>query len=224
MIDPEALARTAGYRFNEPALLRRALTHRSYGTEHNERLEFLGDSVVNCAIALELYRKFPALDEGELSRLRANLVSQDSLCAIAREAGLGEQLLLGEGELKSGGFRRPSILADAVEALVGAAFLDGGFAAAQAVVHTLFAAPLATIDPRTSGKDPKTLLQELLQGRHLALPRYAIVATRGEAHEQLFEVECLIPELEIRSVGEGSSRRSAEQSAARRAYEMVAGK
>jgi ribonuclease III len=224
MSDPEALVRTFGYRFHDPALLKRALTHRSYGAEHNERLEFLGDSVVNCAIALELFRRFPALDEGDLSRLRANLVSQESLAAIAREARLGERLLLGEGELKSGGFRRPSILADAVEAVVGAAFLDGGFAAAQAVVERLFAVPLAGIDPRASAKDPKTLLQELLQGRRLALPRYAVIATRGEAHEQLFEVECAIPELEIRSVGEGTSRRSAEQCAARRAYAMVTGK
>ena len=222
MKDPEALARVVGYRFNDPALLRRALTHRSYGADHNERLEFLGDSVVNCTIALELFRKFPALDEGDLSRMRANLVSQDSLSAIAQQAGLGEQLLLGEGELKSGGFRRPSILGDAVEALVGAAFLEGGFEAARMVVGTLFASPLATINPHTSGKDPKTMLQELLQGRHLALPQYAVVATRGEAHEQLFEVECVIPELQIRSVGEGSSRRSAEQNAARQAYELVA--
>lgn len=224
MNDQEALVRTVGYRFNDPALLKRALTHRSHGAEHNERLEFLGDSVVNCAIALELYRKFPALDEGDLSRLRANLVSQESLAVIAQQAGLGERLLLGEGELKSGGFRRPSILADALEAVVGAAFLDGGFGAAHAVVQQLFAAALVTIDPRTSGKDPKTLLQELLQGRHLPLPRYAVIATRGEAHEQLFEVECVIPDLQIRSVGEGSSRRSAEQAAARRAYALVTGK
>lgn len=224
MSDPDALARVLGYRFNDPALLRRALTHRSHGADHNERLEFLGDSVLNCAIALELFGKFPALDEGDLSRMRANLVSQDSLSVIAQQAGLGELLLLGEGELKSGGFRRPSILGDAVEALVGAAFLEAGFEAARTVVCSLFAAPLATIDPRTSGKDPKTLLQELLQGRHLALPQYAVVATRGEAHEQMFEVECVIPDLQIRSVGEGSSRRSAEQIAARQAYEMVVGR
>ncbi|MDH5536101.1 MAG: ribonuclease III [Betaproteobacteria bacterium] len=220
-MDLEALTRTIGYRFNDPELLRRALTHRSYGTDHNERLEFLGDSVVNCVVALELYRKFPDLNEGDLSRLRASLVSQDSLCSVAQRAGLGDRLLLGEGELKSGGFRRPSILADSVEAVIGAAFLDGGFEPAQRVVCELFGATLAKIDPRTSSKDPKTLLQELLQSRRLALPRYAVVATRGEAHEQLFEVECVIAELDIRSLGAGSSRRSAEQDAARRAYESA---
>ena len=210
-----------GYHFNDPDLLRRALTHRSHGSANNERLEFLGDSVVNCAVALELYHKFPGLSEGELSRLRASLVNQQSLCVIAQEHGLGDQLLLGEGELKSGGFRRPSILADAVEAVIGAAFLDGGFDGARAVMRTLFASSLGTIDPRTTGKDPKTLLQEHLQGRRIALPRYAVVATRGEAHEQLFQVECLIPELDIRSLGEGSNRRSAEQNAARLAYELA---
>ncbi len=224
MIVLEALFRTIGYRFNDPDLLRRALTHRSHGADHNERLEFLGDSVLNCVVALELFRKFPELNEGDLSRLRASLVSQDSLCAVAQRAGLGEQLLLGEGELRSGGFRRPSILADALEAVVGAAFLDGGFEPAQRVVRELFGTALATIDPSAGGKDPKTLLQELLQSRRLALPRYAVVATRGEAHEQLFEVECVIPELDIRSLGVGSSRRSAEQHAARRAYELAADK
>jgi ribonuclease III len=224
MIDLEGLTCTIGYRFNDPELLRRALTHRSYGADHNERLEFLGDSVLNCVVALELYRKFSDLNEGDLSRLRASLVSQDSLYAIAQRVGLGDQLQLGEGELKSGGFRRPSILADSVEAVIGAAFLDGGFEPAQRVVRALFGTALSTIDLRTSSKDPKTLLQELLQSRHLALPRYAIVATRGEAHEQLFEVECVIPELDIRSLGAGNSRRSAEQDAARRAYELATDK
>lgn len=224
MTDPETFAQVIGYRFKDGALLRRALTHRSHGPDHNERLEFLGDSVVNCAVALELYRKFPRLDEGDLSRLRANLVSQGSLAAIAQQARLGAALLLGEGELRSGGGRRPSILADALEAVVGAAFLDGGFAAAQSVVHTLFAGGLESIDPSTSGKDSKTLLQELLQGRHLPLPRYAVVATRGEAHEHIFEVECIVPELDIHCRGEGTSRRSAEQDAARRAYELALGK
>lgn len=220
-MDLDGFSLRIGYRFNDPDLLRRALTHRSHSIANNERLEFLGDSVVNCAVALELYHKFPQLSEGELSRLRANLVNQQSLCVIAQECGLGDQLLLGEGELKSGGFRRPSILADAVEAVIGAAFLDGGFDGARAVMRTLFASSLGTIDPRTTGKDPKTLLQEYLQGRRIALPRYAVVATRGEAHEQLFQVECLIPELDIRSLGEGSSRRSAEQNAAHLAYELA---
>lgn len=212
-----------GHRFSDSDLLRRALTHRSYGALHNERLEYLGDSVVNCAIALELYRKFPQLTEGELSRLRASLVNQQSLCAVARQFGLGEQILLGEGEVKSGGCERPSILADAVEAVIGAAFLDGGFDTAGKVVRTLFADALAAVDPQTVGKDPKTLLQEYLQSRRIALPQYAVVTTRGEAHQHVFEVECVIPDLNIRSLGEGSSRRNAEQNAARQAYELAIG-
>ncbi len=210
-----------GHRFNDLELLRRALTHRSFGASHNERLEYLGDSVVNCAVALELYHRYPALPEGELSRLRANLVNQQSLAAIAVRFSFGEQLRLGEGEVKSGGARRPSMLADAVEAVIGAVFLDGGFDAARKVVRVLFGGALDAIDPAASGKDPKTLLQEYLQGRRLALPQYAVVATRGEAHVQLFEVECVIPELGIRSTGEGASRRSAEQDAARQAYERA---
>jgi ribonuclease III len=210
-----------GHRFSDPELLRRALTHRSYGPAHNERLEYLGDSVLNCVVALELYHKFPDLPEGELSRLRANLVNQQSLAASAQRFAFGARLRLGEGELKSGGARRPSILADAMEAVVGAAFLDGGFAAARNVVRVLLGGAIDAIDPAISGKDPKTLLQEYLQGRRLALPQYAVVATRGEAHEQQFHVECVIPELGIRSLGEGASRRSAEQEAARQAYELA---
>jgi ribonuclease-3 len=210
-----------GHRFSDPELLRRALTHRSYGPAHNERLEYLGDSALNCAVALELYHRFPDLTEGELSRLRANLVNQNSLAAVAQQFAFGARLRLGEGELKSGGARRPSMLADAVEAVVGAAFLDGGFAAAHRVVQVLLGAALDAIDPAVSGKDPKTLLQEYLQGRKLALPQYAVVATRGEAHEQQFQVECVIPELGIRSQGEGASRRGAEQEAARQAYELA---
>jgi len=210
-----------GRRFSDPELLRRALTHRSHGPAHNERLEYLGDSVLNCVVALELYHKFPGLPEGELSRLRANLVNQSSLAAIAQRFAFGGRLRLGEGELKSGGARRPSILADAVEAVVGAAFLDGGFTAARDVVLVMLGAELSAIDPAVSGKDPKTLLQEYLQGRRLALPLYSVVATRGEAHEQQFQVECAIPELGLRTVGEGASRRSAEQEAARQAYELA---
>ncbi len=220
-MDLEGFCRKIGYRFADSELLRRALTHRSHGTSHNERLEFLGDSVVNCVVALELYGRFPGLDEGELSRLRANIVNQPSLAAAAQQFSFGEQLRLGEGELKSGGSRRPSILADSVEAVIGAAFLDGGFDAARGVVRALLGGVLDTIDPATSGKDPKTLLQEHLQQRKLALPRYAVVATRGEAHEQQFQVECAIPELGIRSLGEGASRRAAEQEAARQAYELA---
>ncbi|KPK20360.1 MAG: ribonuclease 3 [Betaproteobacteria bacterium SG8_41] len=220
-MDLEGFALQINYRFNDPGILQRALTHRSFSAIHNERLEFLGDSVVNCVVALELYQKFPRLAEGELSRLRASLVNQHSLAAIAYRLELGEQLRLGEGELKSGGVRRPSILADAVEALVGAAFLDGGFTAARSVVITIFGNALDSIDPATLGKDPKTLLQEYLQARKIGLPQYTVLATRGEAHEQQFQVECLIPDLGVRSQGEGSSRRSAEQEAARQAYELA---
>lgn len=173
---------------------------------------------MNCAVALALYRKFPDLNEGDLSRLRASLVSQPTLAAIANTHGLGTYLRLGEGELKSGGAKRPSMLADAVEAVLGAAFLDGGFDAADSIVQALFGEALTTIDPTTTGKDAKTLLQEYLQSRRLPLPRYAVVAVRGEAHEQMFQVECDIPELGIRCEGSGTSRRSAEQEAARAAY------
>jgi ribonuclease-3 len=220
-MDLDGFSAAIGYRFDQPDLLTRALTHRSYGAEHNERLEFLGDSVVNCAVALELYRKFPGLAEGELSRLRASLVSQPSLAAIAVATQFGHYLRLGEGELKSGGAKRPSMLADAVEAVIGAAFLDGGFDAAHAIVARLFSEPLCKIDPRTSGKDAKTLLQEYLQSRRMSLPRYSVVTIHGEAHDQLFEVECEIGELDIRCRGTGASRRSAEQQAARAAYDRA---
>lgn len=220
-MDLQGFCRRIGYTFNDPELLRRALTHRSYSTSHNERLEFLGDSVVNCVVALELFSRFPRLAEGELSRLRANIVNQQSLAGVAQRLSFGAELRLGEGELKSGGARRPSMLADAVEAVVGAVFLDGGFDSARTVVCGLLGEVLDSIDPSASGKDPKTLLQEHLQGRRLALPQYGVVAVRGEAHEQQFQVECVVAELGIRSLGEGASRRSAEQEAARQAYELA---
>ena len=220
-MDLERFSASIGYRFADADLLLRALTHRSHSAAHNERLEFLGDSVVNCAVALALYRKFPDLSEGDLSRLRASLVSQPSLAAIAQQRDFGGHLRLGEGELRSGGARRPSMLADAVEAVIGAAFLDGGFDAAGAIVHNLFGEALRRIDPATTGKDAKTLLQEYLQSRKVALPRYTVVGTQGEAHEQMFHVECEIPELGIRSEGRGSNRRSAEQEAARAAYDRA---
>ena len=214
------LADATGYPFSNADLLRQALTHRSFGASHNERLEFLGDGVLNCAVAAILFERFPLLAEGELSRLRASLVNQQSLCEVAREIDLGRHVLLGEGELKSGGTQRPSILADALEALIGGVFLDGGFDAARAVVLRLFAQPLASADPQTIGKDAKTLLQEFLQARHIPLPQYAVIAMGGEAHQQSFRVECAIPDLNIRTEGEGMSRRGAEQVAARRAYEL----
>ncbi len=221
-MDPGLLTAKIGYRFSNADLLRQALTHRSHGAGHNERLEFLGDSVLNFVIALELFNAFPQVSEGELSRLRANLVNQPSLHGIAQRLDLGAFLRLGEGELKSGGAQRPSMLADALEALIGAAFIDGGFEAARKMVSRLFAAALAQADPHLIGKDAKTLLQEFLQARHLALPQYTVVSTAGGAHEQTFRVECAIPELDIRTHGEGTSRRNAEQVAARRAFDLGA--
>jgi len=217
-MDYGPLQRKLGYSFAQASLLQQALTHRSHGAVHNERIEFLGDSILNCCVAHELYRRFGELKEGELSRLRANLVRQETLAELAQQLELGTYLRLGEGELKSGGFRRPSILADGVEALFGAVFLDGGFAAAQGVISGLYASLLEHLDPQTPGKDPKTLLQELLQARKIPLPQYAVVATTGAAHQQQFQVECHIPQLAIRTTGFGASRRIAEQEAAQLAF------
>ncbi|MBS3916485.1 MAG: ribonuclease III [Sulfuritalea sp.] len=213
--------RSIGYVFHSRDLLKQALTHRSHGASHNERLEFLGDSILNCVIAQALYERFLEVREGDLSRLRANLVRQETLAEIAQRLGLGEQLRLGEGELKSGGFRRPSILADGLEAVFGAVFIDGGFERARETVLRLYAPYLSGLDPQHSGKDAKTALQEFLQGRRLALPQYQLRATRGEAHAQEFEVECQIPELGITTTGCGPSRRAAEQEAAKRAFELT---
>jgi ribonuclease-3 len=213
-----------GYVFGSRGILDQALTHRSFGAQHNERLEFLGDSVLNCVIAQALYERFTEVREGDLSRLRANLVRQETLAEIAQGLGLGGQLRLGEGELKSGGFRRPSILADALEAVFGAVFVDGGFEQARQTILRLYEPSFANLDPHRSGKDAKTTLQEFLQGRRLALPQYQLRNTRGEAHAQEFEVECLIPELGISTTGCGPSRRAAEQEAARRAYEQAGAK
>ncbi len=224
MSDVPGFERTIGYVFNSRDLLKQALTHRSHGAAHNERLEFLGDSILNCVIAQALYERFLDVREGDLSRLRANLVRQETLAEIAQGLGLGEQLRLGEGELKSGGFRRPSILADGLEALFGAVFIDGGFDRTRETVLRLFEPHLANLDPQHSGKDAKTTLQEFLQGRRLALPQYQLRAARGEAHAQEFEVECHIPELGITTTGHGPSRRAAEQEAARRAFELTGAK
>lgn len=209
------------YEFRNAELLRQALTHRSHSASHNERLEFLGDSVLNCAVAALLFQRFGKLDEGDLSRVRANLVKQQSLYEIAQALNISEGLRLGEGELRSGGFRRPSILADAFEAILGAIFLDGGFDAAQTVIKRLYVPILDHIDPRTLGKDSKTLLQEYLQGHKIALPTYTVVATHGAAHNQQFEVECTVPKLDVKVSGSGASRRAAEQAAAKKALEEV---
>jgi ribonuclease-3 len=210
-----------GYKFSAAKLLQQALTHRSHSAPHNERLEFLGDSVLNCAVAHLLFERYTKLDEGDLSRLRSNLVKQQTLYEIAQRIELAQYLRLGEGELKSGGFRRPSILADTMEALFGAIFLDGGFDRARLTIAKLYHPILETVDPQTLGKDAKTLLQEYLQGRKIALPTYNVVATHGAAHNQEFEVECLIPKLEIRVTGAGASRRAAEQAAAKKALELA---
>jgi ribonuclease-3 len=216
-----ALEARLGYTFVQHLLLEQAVTHRSHGAIHNERLEFLGDAVLNCAIAQILFQKYGRLDEGDLSRLRANLVKQQSLADIAERLVLSDFLRLGEGEMKSGGFRRPSILADTMEALFGAIFLDSGFDAARGVIGKLFDPVLKSVDPKTLGKDSKTLLQEYLQGKRIALPVYTVVETRGAAHNQEFEVECAIPKLEISVHGTGRSRRAAEQSAAKKAFEAA---
>jgi ribonuclease-3 len=217
----QTLCRLLGRVFSRPELLQQALTHRSYGSPNNERLEFLGDSILNCVIAARLYQLYPRLPEGDLSRMRAALVKESTLAEIAGRLKLGDHLMLGEGELKSGGFRRPSILADALEAIIGAAYLDEGFVTAEVMVLSLYEPLLKELDPKKIAKDPKTQLQEYLQSCKHALPQYEVVDIRGEAHDQEFEVECIIPGLDIRTVGVGHSRRSAEQNAAINAYQMA---
>jgi ribonuclease-3 len=221
MIDPQILARRLGHAFTDPQLMRQALTHRSHGGADNERLEFLGDGILNCVVAVLLYESFPRINEGGLSRLRARLVRQESLALIAQNLGLSDHLLLGEGELKSGGFRRPSILADTLEALVWAVFLDAGFEAARQVVGSLMGDAIAGLDPKAEDRDPKTRLQEVLQSRRISLPVYRVLATRGAAHEQQFEVACEISTFQISAVALGSSRRAAEQLAAEQALQQL---
>lgn len=219
--DPRRLSKRIGYTFKQPELLRQALTHRSHGSPHNERLEFLGDSVLSLAISSKLVHDFPKLAEGDLSRVRAHLVKEPTLAEIAQALNLGDYLFLGEGELKSGGFRRPSLLADALEAILGAIFLDSNFAETCRVIEALYAPTVALLDPKNLSKDPKTQLQEYLQSRKLSLPQYEIVATEGEAHAQHFKLECIISDLDIRAPGAGASRRKAEQEAAQLAFELA---
>jgi ribonuclease-3 len=216
-----SVAHQLGHSFSDPHLLRTALTHRSFGVPNNERLEFLGDGILDCAIAVALFHRFPDLPEGDLSRLRANLVNQDALHQLAVGLHIGDALRLGEGELKNGGALRPSILADALEALFGAIYLDGGFLAAQAVIDRLYAPLLATLKPGEFQKDAKTRLQEWLQGRKKPLPRYHLLEATGAAHEQRFEVACEIEYLSLRTVGHGPSRRIAEQVAADKALKEL---
>lgn len=220
-LDPAHLEARIGHTFAQRDLLLQALTHRSYGAKNYERLEFLGDSVLNCVAGVMLYHRFPQLQEGQLSRLRANLVNQQSLYELACGLDLGGYLRLGEGELRSGGAGRPSILADALESLFGAIFLDAGFPAAQAAIERLMGPVVTGIDPVSQGKDAKTLLQEWLQARRKGLPDYRLVTVTGQAHAQLFTVECRIEAMGVSTQGSGGSRKAAEQEAAKAAYTQL---
>lgn len=210
-----------GYEPRDPALFRAALTHRSAAGPNNERLEFLGDAVLNLVVAHHLYAAFPEASEGDLSRLRARVVSGEPLAEVAASLKLGEELQLGSGELKTGGFRRQSILADAFEAVCGALYLDGGLAVAEAVIEKLFEPRIAALPAANELKDAKTRLQEYLQSRGVALPRYKVERVEGEAHEQTFHVSCEVPALRLAATGQGSSRRRAEQEAAERILSAV---
>jgi len=214
-----ALQQRLGHRFSQPELLTRAVTHRSFGADHNERLEFLGDAVLSLAVSSLLYQRFAESDEGDLTRIRAHLVREASLHRLALGLDLPVVLRISDGEAKGGGAHRPSILADAMEALIGATYLDGGYDAALALVGRLFAEVMSSAGTGAAehwGKDAKTALQEWLQARRLAVPTYRITETRGQAHAQTFEVECAVPALSLSRKGEGRSRRVAEQDAARR--------
>ena len=217
----EGLQRRLGHRFTQSRLLTRALTHRSFGADHNERLEFLGDAVLNLTVSTLLFERFSGSDEGDLTRVRAHLVREDSLHRVALSLGLPEVLRMSDGEMRGGGALRPSILADAVEALIGAIFLDGGFEPAQAAVRRLFGEVIDATEADAWSKDAKTELQEWLQARKLPVPAYRIVATRGEKHAQTFDVECAVAALGLAERGEGRSRRTAEQEAARRLLEQL---
>jgi ribonuclease III len=210
-----------GHAFSQPSLLIQALTHRSFGVPHNERLEFLGDSVLNCAVAKVIYDHYPEMPEGELSRLRSNLVNQAMLADIAAELEVGALMRLGEGELKTGGASRPSILADAVEALLGAIFQDAGFDKAQAAVSRLYANRIDAANDGRPSKDSKTALQEWLQARRLPLPQYVVLKIEGEAHRQKFHVRCDVESQGVTTVGQGLSRRTAEQDAALQAFALI---
>lgn len=215
------LGRSLAYQFDNPELLATAVTHRSAASDNNERLEFLGDAVLGHVIAEWLYTQFPDASEGQLSRLRAALVKRETLAEIARTLDLGNYLQLGSGELKSGGFRRDSILADAFEAVLGSILLDGGFEACKSAIHRLFADRFARVSVIDERKDPKTRLQEYLQSRKLALPEYEMVEVSGKAHDQQFRVACRIEDLQATSQGRGGSRRKAEQAAAEQMLEQL---
>jgi ribonuclease-3 len=218
---PAALEKRLGHQFADPRLLEQALTHRSRGADNNERLEFLGDGVLGCAVADELYARFPQLSEGKLTRLRASLVREEALAEVAKTLGVGAFLRLGEGELAAGPEPRPSILADALEALLGAVFLDAGYDAARKTVLAAFGPLIERLDPERPAKDAKTRLQEVLQAKHRRLPQYEVVAVTGEAHRQAFVVECSVAELDLRAKGSGTSRQRAEQQAAKAMLEKL---
>lgn len=220
MAAEDALLKRLGYRFRNVALLDSALTHRSAGGVNNERLEFLGDAILGLVIAEDLFKRYPEASEGELSRLRANQVRKLTLAELARALDLGEFLRLGPGELKSGGYRRDSILADALEAIFGAVYLDSDFSTCAELIKGLYRERLGALPAEPLAlKDPKTCLQEYLQGRHLDLPDYRVISIRGDAHDQVFEVECRVVAQDLNAHGSGSSRRRAEQQAAQ---EMLA--
>ncbi len=223
MLSPQKkLCQALAYQFKDPQLIVQALTHRSIGSKNNERLEFLGDAILGCVIADELFQRFPKATEGELTRLRASLVKGDTLAMIGRELNLGDCLILGSGELKSGGFRRDSILACGVEAILGAVYVDGGFDACKGLILRLYKQRLETVSPEAADKDPKTRLQELLQSRKQALPVYELMAVEGESHDQVFRIICRADGLNEPVRGKGTSRRRAEQDAARKAYQVIA--
>lgn len=215
------LEKRLGYRFQDAALVEQALTHRSFGSPHNERLEFLGDGVLGCVVAGELYARFPDLPEGKLTRLRASLVREESLAELARGISLAKFLRLGDAARGQGADVRSSILADALEALFGAAFMDGGYDAARTMILAALEESLAKLDPELPAKDPKTRLQEYLQGRKFKLPEYRVAATKGAAHRQTFEVECSVAELKLAAVGSGTSRQRAEQVAAENVLALI---
>ena len=217
----DVLQRRIGHRFSDARLLTRALTHRSFGADHNERLEFLGDAVLSLVISGLLFDRFAGSDEGDLTRVRAHLVREETLHRVALQIALPDVLHLGEGEARGGGALRSSILADALEALIGATFLDGGLTAARNLVHSLFGEVIETTEVASWAKDAKTELQEWLQARRIPVPSYRIIATRGQAHAQTFEVECAVPALSLQENGEGKSRRAAEQEAARRMLDAL---
>lgn len=219
------LQKQINYQFEDITFLELALTHRSAASEHNERLEFLGDSILNFTIGEALYKQFPKINEGDLSRMRATLVREKTLAEIARQFELGEQLKMGQGELKSGGFRRDSILADCVEAIIGAIYLDSqDIHKVMPIIRLWYASMLSSIKPGDNQKDPKTRLQEFLQARHIALPKYEVLEIKGEPHRQEFRVSCIIESLDITIIGVGSSRRKAEQSAAEIVFKQLSNK